>query len=424
MAAGSLSGLALIVRRSLRQHLLSTVITVLSAAFGCSLVMAVYSVSEQSRLAFSGGSGGFDAVLGARGSQLQLVLNAIFHLETSPGNIDWHLYEEIKDDPRVEVAIPYAVGDSYEGFRVVGTTTEIFETAQDAFSNPIALRDGGRIFDPERREAVLGVTVARETGLRVGDTFQPTHGISSAHEGHDHEEQFLVVGILDATSSPLDQVVWIPIEGVFRMEGHVLHGAGEEFHPEAGEEIPEEHLEVSAVLLRFGSPQAGFQLRQKMNREGAEATLAWPIGQTMAELFDKLGWVNRILELVATLIVFLAGGSILACLYNTMNERRREFAILRALGAKKRTVFAAILLESTTIATLGSLIGFLLYGGLILGAAAIIRSETGVVLDLTRVHPALLLTPFGMIGLGALAGVIPAIKAYSTDVAEQLNPAA
>ena len=123
---GRFAALGLIVRRSLRQHALSTFITVMSTALASGLVMAVFAVSQQSRAAFAGGPVGFDAVLGARGSALQLVLNTVFHLETSPGNLPWSLYEEMKADGRVKLAIPYAVGDNYRGYRIVGTTEEIF----------------------------------------------------------------------------------------------------------------------------------------------------------------------------------------------------------------------------------------------------------------------------------------------------------
>jgi putative ABC transport system permease protein len=133
----------------------------------------------------------------------------------------------------------------------------------------------------------------------------------------------------------------------------------------------------------------------------------------MAELFDRIGWVSRILTMVAYLIVVVAAGSILASIYNTMNERRREFAILRALG---------IVLESTTITALGALLGYLVYGGILSAAFVIVRAQTGVVLDAFRFDHALWMTPVGMIILGALAGLVPAFKAYRTDVASNLTP--
>ena len=411
--------LGLIVRRSLSQHALSTLITILSTALACGLVMSVFSVARQSQDAFAGGPIGFDAVLGARGSPLQLVLNSVFHLETSPGNISWSSYEELRADRRVALAVPYAVGDNWHGYRIVGTTPELFTQAEGSVApRP---REGGRVFDPTRREAVIGSTVADRTGLGVGSSFHPTHGIVD-DERHAHDEEYVVVGVLETTNSPSDRVVWIPIEGVFRMSGHVLRGTGESFEAQPGQAIADEHKEVSAVMLRLKSPQSGFQLGQKYNRKGSEATLAWPIAQVMTELFDKLGWVHRVLELVAYLVVAVAAGSILASLYNTMNERRREFAILRALGAKRRTVFAVIVMESATIAFFGALLGYAVYAAILATTASIVRERTGVALELWSGHPALVWTPLGMLLLGALAGLIPAWKAYATDVADNLQP--
>jgi putative ABC transport system permease protein len=123
-------GLMLLVRRSLRQHALSSVVTCVSVALAAGLTIAVFAINRQTYDAFTGGDAGFDAVLGARGSQLQLVLNTVFHLETSPGNIPWAMYEEIAANPRVELAIPYAVGDNYRGYRIVGTIPEIFTKFQ------------------------------------------------------------------------------------------------------------------------------------------------------------------------------------------------------------------------------------------------------------------------------------------------------
>ena len=211
-----------LVRRSLRQHRLSTAITVLAVGLACGLVMAVFAISAQTREAFTGGDTGYDAVLGARGSQLQLVMNTVFHLETSPGNISWELYKTIRKHPHVELAIPYALGDNYRGFRIVGTTLEMFERL-DRFK----IAQGRDVFDPGRQEAVIGSFAARKTGLKVGDFFNPSHGLVYDDRQH-HEERYVVKAVLEPTNSPSDRVIWIPIEGIFHMEGHVLRGAGKE----------------------------------------------------------------------------------------------------------------------------------------------------------------------------------------------------
>jgi putative ABC transport system permease protein len=422
-------GLLMIVRRSLGQHALSTIITALSIALGSGLVMAVFSIKSQTYQAFTGGQAGFDAVLGARGSQLQLVLNTVFHLETSPGNIPWVMYQQVKQDPRVKLAIPYAVGDNYQGFRIVGTTREIFTEFEYQQGRKFQAQTGGRFFNAvssageseNPHEAVIGSYVAQATGLRAGSTFNPYHGLIY-DERQRHRDQYTVVGVLEATNSPSDRVIWIPIDGVYRMSGHVLRGAGETFRAAEGEEIPDEHKEVSAVMLKLRDPQSGFQLDQTINKQGKVATLAWPIGRVMAELFDKLGWMNRVLALVAYLVIAVAAGSILASVYNTINERRREFAILRALGARRATVFSVIVIEAALIALIGATCGYGVYAAILATTKIIVKAQTGVELDVWLIDPILWLTPMLMIAVGALAGLIPAFKAYRTDVAEHLTP--
>lgn len=414
-------GVGLIVRRSLRQHLVSTVVTAFSVALATGLVMGVFAINRQTYLAFTGGPVGFDAVLGARGSQLQLVLNTVFHLETSPGNIPWSMYTAVKSDPRVTLAVPYAVGDNYKGFRIVGTTDDMFTKFEYRKGVKFQPKAGGRFFDNGRREAVVGATAARETGLTVGSKFNPHHGIVF-DESMRHDDEYVVTGVLEPTNSPSDRVVWIPIEGIFRMEGHVLRGTGEAVKPEAGQAIPDEAKEVSAVMLKLRGPLDGMALSQTINNQGKAATLAYPIASTMADLFNKLGWMNRVLELVAYLVCVVAAASILASVTNTIGERRRDFAILRALGARRATVFSAIVMESGAIAALGSLGGYAVYAVIVGGIAGVVRSRTGVVIDAFAYHPALWAAPLGMTVLGMLAGVLPAFRAYSTDVATNLAP--
>jgi len=414
-----LGGVWLYVRRSLRRHALVTAITVGSTALGAGLVMAVLAVARQSEEAFAGGPLGFDAVLGGRGSQLQLVLNAVFHLDASPGNIPYALYQELSEDPRVTRAVPYVVGDSYAGFRVVGTTPERFEFgAGPEGEAPLAL-DAGRPFDPSRREAVVGDLVAREAGLSMGAVFEPQHGVGEG--GHHHHEEYVVTGVLAPTGGPLDRLIFLPYEGVFRLSGHVLSGGDEEYHPEPGVPIPDDAKQLSAVLLKLRSYQHGLGFDHRFNKSGTEATLAWPVAQSLRELFSRLGWGVRALQLVAWLVVAVAAGSILASLVASMSARRHELAVLRALGAERRTVFTALLFESATIALLGALLGFVVHATILFVTRGLLRAQTGVLLDPLAWHPAYLWTPLGLVAVGLLAGLVPALQAYRTDVARQLG---
>jgi putative ABC transport system permease protein len=415
-----LYALWLLARRSLNQHFLSTSLTAACVALSVGLVMAVFSIQAQSRDAFTGGAIGFDAVLGARGSQLQLVLNSIFHLETSPGNIPYRYFKVIQANPAVALAIPYAVGDNYRGYRLVGTESSIFTDFEYQVGKKLQLASG-RFFDPAAREAVVGSYVAQKLGMKVGDTFHPYHGLIYDPSAM-HNEIFNVVGILKASGTPNDRVVWIPLDSFYRIAGHVLRGAGSVYTPKAGVVIPDADKEVSSVMLKFKDPTAAMLLSQMINNQGSVATLAWPIPKVMAELFDKIGWAYRVLALVGFAVMLVSAAATVAALVNTLEARRRDFAILRALGAGRLTVAGLMVLESAATGALGALFGFPVYVAILTVATLILRESTGVLLDAWTWHPVLLAAPLGMTLLCGLSGLIPAFQAYRVDVAAGLSP--
>jgi putative ABC transport system permease protein len=398
--------LPLIVWRSLRQHALSTLITSLSIALGAGLLMSVWVLKKQSQSTLAAVNTGFDAVLGARGSKLQLVLNSIFHLDASTGNIRWEDFEAIRSHPSVALAVPIATGDNYHGWRIVGTLPDMFEhTELDSSGRRFRLA-AGRWFEPDLREAVVGSFAARQLGLKVGDEFEPYHGLTF-EDSHQHEETYVVVGVMEPSNTPADRAIWIPLEGVQWMSGH----------------DPNAVTDLSAVLVKLKSGGlAGFQLDQLYNKQGERLTFAWPIGAVLSDLFGKLAWFDRVLEIVAALVVAVATASMLAAIYNSMNERRRDLAIMRALGARRWMLSAAVLCEAAAIAALGVILGFAACAAIVAGAASVIRSQTGVVLDVFAWNPIFLAAPCAIVALGALAGLIPAIKAYRTNVAENLVP--
>ncbi len=397
--------LPLIIYRSLRQHALSTLITAGSIALACGLLMTVWMVKTQAQSAFVSTSTAFDAVLGARGSKLQLVLNAIFHLEASPGNLAWSDYETIRKHPAVKTAIPIAVGDNLRGYRIVGTIPELFSDVEYAAGKKFTVQAGGKIFSVGEREAVAGSFAAERLGLKVGDTFNPFHGLAF-DEKNQHAEVFTVTGILTPTNTPADKVVWIPIKGVQTMSGH----------------DPRAATDVSAVLIQLRAATAGFMLDMMINKQGNRMTLAYPVGAIMTELFGKISWFDRVLALVAYLVALVAAGSVLASIYNSMSARQRDLAILRALGARRRTIFGAVVAEAASIGLLGAMVGYVVYFALLAGIAGVIRVQTGVVLDVWAGGAVLWICPLAMIGLCALGGAVPALKAYRTPVAETLAP--
>ena len=396
--------LPLIIYRSLRQHLFSTVITASSIALAGALLMAVWIVREESRAAFTGMSGGYDAVLGPRSSKLQLILNAVFHLEQSPGTLTLAEFELIKTNPAIELAVPLAMGDNYKGFRVVGTSLDFFAPSQ---RGQFVVRPPGRLFDPEAQEAVVGSYVAERLKIKRGDTIHPYHGLLF-NEADQHAESYVVVGILEPSNTPADRVIWIPLAGLQHMSGHA-------------EETTDE---ISAVLLRIkgSSAMAARQLDTKYNKEETRLTFAWPIAQTVAQLFDKIAWFDRVLELVSYLVALVAIASVVASIYTSLAQRRRDIAIFRALGARKRTIWGLIISEAAVIAGIGAVVGWVLTFVILGFVSQIIRKNTGVVLDPLKFHPVLVLAPIFLVLTSALAAAIPAWRAYGTDVARNLTP--
>ena len=388
--------------RGLRQYAFSTAVASLAIALAGGLFLGTWKIKEEAKNAFSRSSGGYDAVLGPRGSKLQLVLNGLFHLEASPGNLSWEQYEIIRDTRGVSEAYPIAVGDNYLGFRLVGTLAEMFEKHEWRKDRKYVVESGGRLFTDNAKEALVGAFVARKLGLKVGDNFHPYHGLTFREEAK-HEDLYVVVGILEATGTPGDKVIWIPIKGIQLMDGH----------------NPKTATDVSAVLLNLKG-SAGFMLDMKYNKQGNVATLAWPVAGTLASFFERLVWFQRVLEIIAYLVAFVAACVILAILRNAMNERRREIAILRSLGARRATVTAVVLAQSGLITLLGIVGAAFANLGIGFLAASVIREQTGVLLEPFTYDPSFFYVPIGMLAIGLLSGLLPALQAYRSDVAKNL----
>jgi putative ABC transport system permease protein len=454
--------------RSMQQRALASTLTGLSMALGVALVVSVlvvYSVISQS---FAKGAQGFDLIVGAKGGKLQLVLNTVYHLSTPVENIPWSYYKKfITTGPGnfgsdVGVAIPYCLGDNYRDFRVVGTTPQMFEI-EYAPGQPYRF-SAGRNFEPEHFfEAVIGAVAAHETRLKVGDTFQPTHGVTG-NTGHTHDP-FTVAGVLAPTGTPNDRALFVNMEGFYLLANHAKpvphepehdheHAAehkpaagkhaeqaaaekhaeheGEE-HAEHGHEhghahshehddkpLPENQREVTAILVRAANPFVSQDLYNQIN-EGQVAQAVYPASEITRLFQGIVGNVERILLVLAGLVIVVAGLGILVSIYNSMSDRRRDIAVMRALGAERRTVLTIVLLESILLALGGGVAGFVLGHVLISALSPQIVAHTGVAIGLFAFDRyELMLVPL-LIVLAAAAGFLPGLAAYRTDVAKVLS---
>ncbi len=398
--AGLLCFLAL---KGFRQHLFSSLVAAFSIALAGGLLLSTLKIQKQTQTSFNNASGGFDAVLGARGSKLQLILNALFHLDASPGNLSWEQYELIKNTPGVKEAYPIAVGDNYLGYRLVGTDPELFRKHEWKEGEKYKLQSG-RVFSEMAKEALVGSFVAERLNLKIGDRFQPYHGLNFK-EDTQHEDIYVVVGLLEATGTPSDKVIWIPIKGIQLMEGHDAEMA----------------QSVSAVLLSLKGA-AGFNLELKYNRRGNQATLAWPVAATLASFFEKMNWFRGVLQVIAYIIACVGILMVASTMRSSMNERKRDFAILRSLGASRWLVTGVILGHALIISLLGALGSLLIMQGISLVTQQIIVEETGVLLGGMSLQLVDLFVFGGVVVTGLLGGLWSAVSAYRTNLASNLQP--
>ena len=409
-----------IVLRSLRQHYLSSGLAIVSIALGVALLVSVVSLREQAHNNFTQVGLGVDAVLGPKGSPLQIVLNAVYHLEEMPGKIKWTYYQKVLKQPIVVEGIPFCTGHSYAGFRVNAIDDRFFNDFEylpgKSFSFSEADSGQGRPFQ-SRNEAVAGWAVARELGLKLGQTFCPVCGVRSGDPVHVNDH-ITFVGVMAPTGTPHDRAIYIPLTTFYTLEGHgadVAHMA-----------LDEEHREISGAYLKIkrirgGVLNPGIQdLKYDINQsQGAQLVVP---NEVLPALFDIIGWVDKTLLAIAILVTMLAVLFLFVALLSALRERRRDIALMRALGAKRRTVFGLILSESLVIAVFGGALGLALGHWIVAIGSHFVKVETGLRFSETYIsHADMFLFP-AMIILGLLAGLIPAIQAYRISVLKNLVP--
>jgi putative ABC transport system permease protein len=432
--------------RNIEQRALASSLTALSMALGVAVMIAVIVTYGVAVRQFEQNAQGYHMIVGGKGGSLQLVLSTVYHIGQPLYPIPYTYYQKFLPGGEysdvTELAIPTCLGDSYESpdgtlYRVVGTTPELFDkiqygTQRDGTPKMYEFEPGGRNFQADHFfEAVIGSVVAAQSGLKLGNEINPTHGIGA--EGHKHEG-FKVVGILKPTGTANDRAVFINIEGFYLLEGHAsLHEEDEKHAAEHGHEeadhadhahapLPIEQREVTSILVLCNSPLGPTVLEAVINKGNDPVAQAVAPAREVATLLDRIVGPLRIVLLVLTvLIVIVAGISILVSIYNSMSERSHDIAVMRALGASRGAVMAIILVESILLALGGGLIGMLVGHGLIGLAAPYVVERTGISLGLFEFDwQELVLIP-ALVVLASLVGLLPAMSAYRTDVAKSLS---
>ena len=430
--------------RNIKQRALPSGLTALSMALGVALVVATLITGGVVKQAFESGAGlGYNMIVGAKGSPLQLVLNSVYFISKPIENISWATYAEFlpaherpdgKDGTwaaSTQTAVPICMGDYFRGHRVVGTNSAYFDRLTRGNGEPFEFSSGGNFRDDDLYSAVLGSQVARTLNLRVGDTIAPTHG---ADDGKVHDP-FEITGILSRTDTPIDRGVFVNMEGFYLQEGHAKpidssvvadQTVPEENNSPGDGLLPFNQREVTAILLETaalpGLPAelTAMGLRNAIN-EGREAQAALPIAEIRVLLDLFVTPLELLLLLVTTLVVIVSAIGILVSMVGSSLERSRDVAIMRALGARRSVVLATVLIEAILLAVGGGVIGLLLGHGTVGLIGPWIATNAGVTAGfLSHTTAELLLVPF-LIVLAILAALLPAVAAYRTDVARWLS---
>ncbi|SFJ62658.1 ABC transporter permease [Planctomicrobium piriforme] len=446
-----------IAYKSLRQRWLASFLTGLSVALGVALMVAVIVLNGVVTDVFRQSGSGYDLVVGPKGSDTQLVLSTIYHIDKPIENLPWRFYQDLGKHRHVERAIPVNLGDTTEigNFPIVGTTPQYFLVDYVPDKKFRIKGDGLQ----GTWDAVIGSQVARQNNWDVGSQFKMIH---SGQDDHVHNELFTVKGVLAPTGTPNDRTTFVHIDGFFQLDEHAkpLDEAIEreaKFFGETEQQVRERYKDDIAEIEKHQKEEAGHEGhhhhhgppsdllkevtsvllvmkgKQDYQRALAASTLQSDLKegfqaqgvnvvQVMSRLLTNLvGNIRYAFLSLTILIIAVSGIGIFVSIYNSMSDRKKEIAIMRALGARRSSVLSIVLLEATLLCVLGGLGGMALGHGLVFVAAPIIEARSGLLIDPMSFNSIEFVVIPGLVAMAMLIGLLPGITAYRTDVAEALQ---
>lgn len=411
--------------RSLLNRRTTVLLTVFTIGLSIALLVMVEQLRQDVRQGFYRSVSGTDLIVGARTAPVQLLLNTVFGIGTPGNNISHETLEYIEDQRMVEWTIPLLIGDSHRGERVIGTTKAFFEHYRYADRQPLAFAAGSSFED--LFDVVIGHQVARRFGYSLGDELHLAHGGGNVSL-HEHDEHpFTVAGVLEPTGTPVDRNLYIPVNayGVIHVgweSGVHRPGAGldtREAREHAHEHEPEE---LSAVLVGMTAPAAVFGLQRDLNNDyEAEPLTAVMPGITLQQLWRLTGVAELVLQAVAVLVVITGLLGMVTVLLTTLNERRREMAILRANGARAWQIAALLVFEAGLIVLGGLLLGIALALGAIVALGPWLLDVFGIAVGVTWPEPWQWAVLGGIFAIGLLVALVPAIMAYRRTLADGMQ---
>ena len=408
---------------SLKNRKFTTFLTVLSITISVALLIGVEKTRMGARDSFSNTISQTDLIVGARTGPIQLLLYSVFHMGDATNNISYKSYLHFKNHPDVDWTIPYSLGDSHRGFRVVATDENFYAHYHYRQEHSIVMAQGkpaNDVFD-----VVLGSEVAKMLGYQLGEKIVLSHGVSDGGGLEHNDKPFHVVGILDQTATPIDRSLYITLEGMEAIHMDWQNGAP----PMRGHETPVAQIkkenikteQITAFLLRTKSRIQAIYLQRDINNYEPEPLLSIIPGVALSQLWQGISYAEDGLKLITIFVVISGFLGMLIALYTSLNERRREMAILRAVGLGPKKILFLLVLESTILTISGVFNGTVLVYVLLWIGQPIIEKSFGLYLP---IH-ALTFTEWCYIGgtliAGILIGFVPAWKAFKNTLVDGLT---
>lgn len=413
--------IAKLALKSLYNRRATAILTVLAIALSVTLLLGVERVRTQTKENFANTLSGTDLIVGARTGQVQLLLYSVFRIGNATNNISWQTYQEIANDKAVKWTVPFSLGDSHRGFRVLGTTPDYFKYYQFGQKQSLNLAQGDVFNGPI--EAVIGADVAKKLNYTLGQEIVIAHGSSDVSFTKHDNLPFKIVGILAPTGTPVDRTIHVSLAGI-----EAIHYGWQNGAPRAGklqknqlDQVTLEPEVITAFLVGLNSKMHTFALQRKINEYQSEAIMAVLPGVALQELWSTMNMAEQALLVVSGFVVVSGLLGMLTTLLTSLNERRREMAILRSVGARPAHIFTLLISEAGLLALMGALTGVVLLYSLILVIKPWAMDLYGVYIRFSTLT-AYELTLLAIVVLsGFIIGLIPAWRAYRLSLADGMT---
>jgi putative ABC transport system permease protein len=424
-----------LVVRSMNARRFSTSVTILTVAIAVGLLLTILSIRDSGRASFARGSGNMHLLISRDASPLVAVLNGVFYANAPRNYLMWSDYEELREKYPLEYSVPLQLGDSYRGAPIVATTSEYFSEFEPVVDQPWKV-ETGRFFK-RPFEVVVGAEASEQFNLNLGDRIELTHGIGSqkesdddhGHHHHHHDEyEYEVVGILSPTASAHDRAIYSDLTSSWIVHAHDRRQQSNHGHIELtkADDLIEDDRKITGVYARVltrPNRSASSAIQQVFSglRSDPTITVASPASQ-ITRLFAIVGSVDQILIWMAFVVVIASAIAIMLALYNSIEQRRRQIAVLRVLGCSRSRIFSLVITESAIIGLIGSIIGIAIA---VIGTsvvAGVVREQLGINIAIQTWSVWTLIVGTGTVCLAAAAGFFPAMTAYRTSVVKHLRP--